>query len=111
MQSWGRDVDKRRFWLIEGQDDTHFRLYRESNPALKHNTWRSVAGKIDELKEVANLLGEEGSQASRRLQDRILLAIPRFEASEEVHHLQYLKYALLDPYLMLYAETETKRLP
>jgi len=84
VQSWGRDGDKRRFWLIEGQDDTHFRLYRESNPALKHNTWRSIAGSIDEVKEVADRLGEENTQASRRLRDRILTAIPRFEASEDV---------------------------
>lgn len=84
VQPWGRDGDKRRYWLIEGQDDTHFRLYRESNPVLKHNTWRSVAGSIDELKGVAEQLGEEGSQAARRLRERILLAIPRFEASEEV---------------------------
>ncbi len=84
VQPWGRDGDKRRYWLIEGQDDTHFRLYRESNPVLKHNTWRNVAGSIDELKEVAEKLGEEGSQAARRLRERILLAIPRFEASEEV---------------------------
>ncbi|MCJ1390764.1 hypothetical protein MMC18_003625 [Xylographa bjoerkii] len=83
VQAWGRDGDKRRYWLIEGQDDTHFRLYRESNPALKHNTWRSVAGSIDELKIVADRLGEEGTQAARRLQDRITLAVPRFEASEE----------------------------
>ncbi|KAL8794855.1 MAG: hypothetical protein Q9195_002567 [Heterodermia aff. obscurata] len=83
IQPWGRDGDKRRFWLIEGQDDTHFRLYRESNPVLKHNTWRSVAGSIDELKDVAARLGEEGSQASKRLHDRILNAIPRFEASED----------------------------
>lgn len=84
MQAWGRDGDKRRFWLIEGQDDTHFRLYRESNPALKNNTWRSVAGTIDEVKEVARRLDEENTQASRRLRDRINAAIPRFEASEEV---------------------------
>ena len=84
IQPWGRDGDKRRFWLIEGQDDTHFRLYRESNPALKHNTWRSVAGTIDELKEVAIKLGEENTQASKRLHDRITNAVPRFEASEDV---------------------------
>ena len=88
MQAWGRDGDKRRFWLIEGQDDTHFRLYRESNPALKHNTWRSVAGTIDEVKEVAKHLDEENTQASRRLRDRINAAIPRFEASEEVSSLR-----------------------
>ena len=84
VQPWGRDGDKRRFWLIEGQDDTHFRLYRESNPALKHVTWRSIAGDIDELKQVADRLGGENTQASRRLRDRIMAAIPRFEASEEV---------------------------
>ncbi|KAL9100453.1 MAG: hypothetical protein Q9163_004177 [Psora crenata] len=84
VQPWGRDGDKRRFWLIEGQDDTHFRLYRDSNRALKHNTWRSIAGTVDEVKEVADKLGEENTQASRRLRDRILAAIPRFEASEEV---------------------------
>ena len=84
VQAWGRDGDKRRFWLIEGQDDTRFRLYRESNPALKHVTWRSVAGSIEEVKQVADRLSEENTQASRRLRDRIMAAIPRFEASEEV---------------------------
>ena len=84
VQPWGKDGDKRRYWLIEGQDDTHFRLYRESNPVLKNNTWRALAGSIDELKVVADQLEEEGSQASRRLKERIVLAVPRFEASEEV---------------------------
>ena len=85
VQSWGRDGDKRRYWLIEGRDDTPFRLYRESNPALKHNTWRSVAGSIDELRAVAQRLDEDGTQAARRLSQRITGAIPRFEATEEVH--------------------------
>ena len=84
VQPWGRDGDKRRYWLIEGQDDTHFRLYRESNPSLKHNTWWSVAGSIEELRVMADRLEEEGSQASRRLRERILGGIPRFEASDEV---------------------------
>ena len=84
VQSWGRDGDKRRFWLIEGQDDTHFRLYRESNPALRHTTWHSIAGTIDEVRDVAQKLGEDNSLLSRRLRDRILAAIPRFEASEDV---------------------------
>ena len=86
VQPWGRDGDKRRYWLIEGQDDTHFRLYRESNPALKTNTWFSVAGNIDELKAVAERLGEDGSQLSKRLKERITTAIPRFEASDDVRH-------------------------
>ena len=84
IQPWGKDGDKRRYWLIEGQDDTCFRLYRESNPVLKHNTWWSVAGSIAELKEVAEKLGNEEAQASRRLSEKINNAVPRFEATEEV---------------------------
>lgn len=49
-----------------------------------------MAGSIDELKCVAERLDEEGTQAARRLRDRITLAIPRFEASEEVAYLQAL---------------------
>ena len=86
MQPWGRDGDKRQYWLIEGQDDTHFRLYRESNPVLKHNTWQSVAGSIEEVKQVAEKLNKEETQAGRRLSERILSAVPRFEAGEEVCH-------------------------
>ena len=84
VQAWGQDGDKRRYWLVEGQDDTNFRLYRESNIKLKNNTWWSVAGNIEELKRVGEQLKEEGSQAARRLSERINLAIPRFEATEEV---------------------------
>ncbi|KAF2669211.1 hypothetical protein BT63DRAFT_424943 [Microthyrium microscopicum] len=83
VQSWGRDGDKRRYWLIEGRDDTPFRLYRESNPALKNITWRSIAGSIDELQEVAVKLDNDGSQAARRLSQRITAALSRFEATEE----------------------------
>ncbi|KAL8926761.1 MAG: hypothetical protein Q9208_002835 [Pyrenodesmia sp. 3 TL-2023] len=83
VQPWGNDGDKRRYWLIEGRDDTPFRLYRESNPALKHVTWRSVAGSIEDLRLVAKKLDEDGSQASRRLRDSIQAAIPRFEAGED----------------------------
>ncbi|KAH7051050.1 hypothetical protein B0J12DRAFT_710536 [Macrophomina phaseolina] len=83
VQPWGSDGDKRRYWLIEGKDDTPFRLYRESNPAHKKNTWWSVAGTIDELRIVAAKLLDDGTQASRRLSERINAAIPRFEATEE----------------------------
>uniref|UniRef100_A0A093US86 Extracellular matrix protein 3 n=1 Tax=Talaromyces marneffei PM1 TaxID=1077442 RepID=A0A093US86_TALMA len=83
IQPWGRDELKRRYWLIEGQDDTHFRLYRESNPALKTNTWWSVAGTIDEIRNVGEKLAQEKSQHSKRLSERINHAIPRFEGGEE----------------------------
>jgi hypothetical protein len=84
VQPWGRDSLKRRYWLIEGLDDTHFRLYRESNPALKHVTWWSVAGTIPELLSVAQKLEEEKGTNSKKLSERIRNSIPRFEGSEEV---------------------------
>ncbi|OKL57549.1 hypothetical protein UA08_07134 [Talaromyces atroroseus] len=83
VQPWGRDELKRRYWLIEGQDDTHFRLYRESNPALKTNTWWSVAGTIDEIRAIAERLALEKPQSSKKLSERIMNAIPRFESGEE----------------------------
>lgn len=86
VQPWGRDSLKRRYWLIEGHDDTNFRLYRESNPALKHNTWWSVAGSIPELEAVAGKLESEKGTNSKKLSERIRASIPRFEASEEVIH-------------------------
>lgn len=85
VQPWGRDGDKRRYWLVEGQDDTAFRVYRESNPVLKHNTWWSVAGTIDELRSLSQkLINDDGTREAKALSERILNAIPRFEATEEV---------------------------
>ncbi|THC94338.1 hypothetical protein EYZ11_006177 [Aspergillus tanneri] len=83
VQPWGRDGLKRRYWLVEGLDDTHFRLYRESNPALKTVTWWSVAGTIPELTAVADKLDEERSTNSKKLSEKIKNSIPRFEGSEE----------------------------
>lgn len=84
VQPWGRDSLKRRYWLIEGLDDTHFRLYRESNPALKNVTWWSIAGSIPELQTVADKLGEEKGTHAKKLSERIWNSIPRFESSEDV---------------------------
>ncbi|KAF2446510.1 hypothetical protein P171DRAFT_410808 [Karstenula rhodostoma CBS 690.94] len=84
VQPWGKDGDKRRYWLIEGQDDTPFRVYRESNPALKHVTWWSVAGSIEEIRTLAQkLMEEDGTREAKALSERMLNAIPRFEATEE----------------------------
>ncbi|PYI10011.1 hypothetical protein BO78DRAFT_361874 [Aspergillus sclerotiicarbonarius CBS 121057] len=83
VQPWGRDGLKRRYWLIEGLDDTHFRLYRESNPSLKNVSWWSVAGSIPELKAVADRLDTEKSIHSKKLSEKIRNSIPRFEGSEE----------------------------
>lgn len=85
VQPWGRDGEKRRYWLIEGQNDTHFRIYREGKPQTPKATWWSVAGSIDELRVVAHVLSDEdGHREAKALSERMTNAIPRFEASEVV---------------------------
>ncbi|GKT53807.1 hypothetical protein ColTof4_05968 [Colletotrichum tofieldiae] len=84
VQPWGSDSDKRRYYLIEGLDDTAFRIYRESNPAGFNRTWWSVAGSIDEIKALADkLTTKDGGPKAKKLADKMLQAIPRFEATEE----------------------------
>ncbi|KAH7359725.1 hypothetical protein BKA66DRAFT_426936 [Pyrenochaeta sp. MPI-SDFR-AT-0127] len=83
VQPWGRDGDRRRYWLVEGQNDTHFRIYRESDPKLKKVQWFSVAGSIEELQVLAKKLEEDdGHKEAKALSERMINAIPRFEASE-----------------------------
>ncbi|KAL7626379.1 hypothetical protein AAE478_003151 [Parahypoxylon ruwenzoriense] len=84
VQPWGSDSDRRRYYLIEGLDDTHFRVYRESNPAGFNRTWWSVAGSIDELKVLADKLQvADGGPRAKKLAQKMLAAVPRFEATEE----------------------------
>ncbi|KAI5928365.1 hypothetical protein F4810DRAFT_676 [Camillea tinctor] len=84
VQPWGSDSDKRRYFLIEGLDDTHFRVYRESNPAGFNRTWWSVAGNIEELNVLVDKLQTaDGGPKAKKLAQKILAAIPRFEATEE----------------------------
>lgn len=85
MQRWGSDADKRRYFLIEGQDDTSFRVYRESNPAATQRTWWSVASSIEDLKALADKLEtKDGGPMAKTLARRIHMAMPRFEAGEDV---------------------------
>lgn len=85
VQPWGSDADRRRYYLIEGLDDTHFRVYRESGHLSAKRTWFSVAGDIEELKALAEKLEkEDGGQKARVLSGKMLAAVPRFEATEEV---------------------------
>ncbi|KAF6824634.1 hypothetical protein CPLU01_10734 [Colletotrichum plurivorum] len=84
VQPWGMDSNKRRYFLIEGLDDTAFRVYRESNPAGFSRTWWSVAGSIDEIKALAEKLEtKDGGPQARKLADKMMQAVPRFEATEE----------------------------
>ncbi|KAG9254911.1 uncharacterized protein F5Z01DRAFT_59379 [Emericellopsis atlantica] len=84
VQPWGTDGEKRRYFLIEGQDDTAFRVYRESNPAGTQRTWFSVAGSIEELAALADKLEKkDGGPKAKRFASKIIAALPRFEAGEE----------------------------
>lgn len=84
VQPWGADSDRRRYYLVEGLDDTHFRVYRESNPAGFNRTWWSIAGSIEELGVLCEKLQTtDGGPRARKLAQKIQAAIPRFEATEE----------------------------
>lgn len=84
VQSWGSDSDKRRYFLVEGLDDTAFRVYRESNPAGFNRTWWSVAGNIDELNALIDkLISVDGGPRARKLAQQMQTAVPRFEATLE----------------------------
>lgn len=85
VQPWGFDSDKRRYFLVEGDDNCSFRVYRESNPAALYNRqWISVAGSIDEVKLLAEKLAKsDGGPNARKLSNSILKNIPNFEEKEE----------------------------
>ncbi|KAK4227909.1 hypothetical protein QBC38DRAFT_172799 [Podospora fimiseda] len=84
VQVWGGDGDKRRYFLIEGNDDTRYRVYRESNPAGIQRTWWSVAGNVEELKTLAEKLEkQDGGPKAKQFAKKIINSIPRFEATEQ----------------------------
>lgn len=85
VQPWGFDSDKRRYFLVEGDDNCSFRVYRESNPAALYNRqWISVAGSIDEVKALADKLATaDGGPNARKLSTNIMKNIANFEEKEE----------------------------
>ncbi|KAK6541569.1 hypothetical protein TWF694_007373 [Orbilia ellipsospora] len=84
VHPWGMDREKNKYYLIEGKDDTHFRVYQEHiSPGYRNASWISVAGSIEELRDLADRLGKEGSRTAKELQGKIMAAIPRFEEGEQ----------------------------
>ena len=76
---------KRKYYLVEGKEDTYFRLYRENNAiSQKTNTWFSVAGDIDEINAIAEKFDAETAAQSKAIAMKLKAAIPRFEAGEDV---------------------------
>ncbi|KAK6534770.1 hypothetical protein TWF281_006071 [Arthrobotrys megalospora] len=84
VHCWGMDREKNKYYLIEGKDDTYFRVYQEHiSPGYRNATWIAVAGTIEELKDLVERLAQEGSKNAKELQGKILAAIPRFEEGEQ----------------------------
>ncbi|KAK5706715.1 hypothetical protein LTR97_001705 [Elasticomyces elasticus] len=84
VQPWGVDGDKRRYFLVQGLEETYFRVYREGSRYTKNAHWYNMAGTIPELQALAKKLEEvDGTQAARRLAIKVTNAVPIFQASEE----------------------------
>ncbi|GIZ47075.1 hypothetical protein CKM354_001017600 [Cercospora kikuchii] len=84
VQPWGNDGDNRRYFLVQGLDDTSFRIYREGSRHTRNAHWYSQAGTIDEAKALAEKLEKiDGTQKARTLAVKINNAVPMFEATEE----------------------------
>ena len=83
VQPWFSDSYRRRYWLVEGQDDSFFRIYRENDAkTVKSNTWFSVAGGIDEVKALAEKFATEATTNAKINSDKLLSTVPRFEAGD-----------------------------
>ncbi|KAF3919176.1 hypothetical protein AA313_de0201594 [Arthrobotrys entomopaga] len=107
VHPWGMDREKNKYYLIEGKDDTHFRVYQEHiSPGYRNATWISVAGSIEELRDLADRLAKEGSRTAKELQGKILAAIPRFEEGEQKRkrreYRQQRKAAFTNPGVSMY---------
>ena len=85
VQPWFSDSYRRRYWLVEGQEDSFFRIFRENDGKIaKSNTWFSVAGSIDEINALADKFAEEGTANAKVNAEKLRSTIPRFEAGEVV---------------------------
>ncbi len=90
VQPWFTDQYRRKYWLVEGQEDSHFRIYRENDgKTSKTNTWFSVAGSIPEVATLADKFLNEHTSNSKVISDKLRSAIPRFEAGDEVCRVRY----------------------
>ncbi len=91
VQPWFSDSYRRRYWLIEGQEDSFFRIFRENDgKTTKSNAWFSVAGSIEEVNALADKFTEEGTTNAKVNAEKLRGAVQRFEAGEEVRHVVHM---------------------
>ena len=83
VQPWFSDSYRRRYWLVEGLEDSYFRIYRENDgKTAKSNTWFSIAGTIDEVNALSEKFATEATTNAKINSDKLKSAVPRFEAGE-----------------------------
>lgn len=85
VQPWFSDSYRRKYYLIEGLEDTHFRVYRENDgKTAKTNTWFNVAGSIEEVAALAEKFEGDGTSLGKVNGSKIKSAVPRFEIGDDV---------------------------
>ncbi|KAK7207890.1 hypothetical protein BZA70DRAFT_29059 [Myxozyma melibiosi] len=79
----GLDSERKRYYLIEGENDTRFRLFCETNPRQRLVNWTPVASTFAEFKEFVDKLSEtDTSRNAKALVESLTEELPRLEASE-----------------------------
>ncbi|KAK9325056.1 hypothetical protein V1517DRAFT_254718 [Lipomyces orientalis] len=80
----GMDSERRRYYLVEGLNDTRFRLFRETNPRKRYVNWTPVASTHDELHEfIEDLKRSDTSRHAKALIENLKAQLPRLEAGEQ----------------------------
>ncbi|KAK9373240.1 uncharacterized protein V1513DRAFT_459947 [Lipomyces chichibuensis] len=80
----GMDSERRRYYLVEGLNDTRFRLFRETNPRKRLVNWTPVASTHDELQRyIDELKGSDTSRHAKALTEKLAAELPRLEAGEQ----------------------------
>ncbi|KAK9448751.1 uncharacterized protein V1518DRAFT_374249 [Limtongia smithiae] len=79
----GMDGERRRYYLIEGQNETRFRLFQETNPRKRLVNWTSIASTAVELAAfMTKIQATDTSRNARILCERLSKAMPRLEAAD-----------------------------
>ncbi|KAK9429671.1 hypothetical protein V1505DRAFT_400910 [Lipomyces doorenjongii] len=80
----GMDSERRRYYLVEGLNDTRFRLFRETNPRKRLVNWTPVASTHDELQiYIDELRRSDTSRHAKALTEKLAAELPRLDAGEQ----------------------------
>ncbi|KAK9479057.1 hypothetical protein V1514DRAFT_279243 [Lipomyces japonicus] len=79
----GIDGQKRRYYLIEGNNGTRFRLFRETNPRRRVVNWTSVASNHEEISAFVKELEDDNSRLTKVLTKKLASELNRLESNEQ----------------------------